>query len=67
MLAEGLHCSADTINAARPRIGVRLSSKPPDARHPFGYGAERYFWSFVSAVGGLASRRDRVRSKSLAS
>jgi zinc transporter 9 len=51
MLAEGLHSSADTVDAALLWVGVRLSSRPPDARHPFGYGAERYFWSFVSAVG----------------
>src|SRR5882762_5586969 len=29
---------------------LRRSAKPADARHPFGYGKERYFWSLLAAV-----------------
>jgi cation diffusion facilitator family transporter len=32
-------------------IGVVAGERPADARHPLGYGRERFFWSFVAAVG----------------
>jgi cation diffusion facilitator family transporter len=30
---------------------IRRSERPADERHPFGYGAERFFWSLLAAVG----------------
>ncbi len=51
MLAEGLHSAADAVNTSFLLVGVTLSRRHADARHPYGYGAERYFWSFVSAMG----------------
>jgi cation diffusion facilitator family transporter len=32
-------------------VGVLRSDQPPDSDHPLGYGRERFFWSFVAAVG----------------
>ncbi|MBV8221596.1 MAG: cation transporter, partial [Solirubrobacterales bacterium] len=32
-------------------IGVLSSRRPLDDLHPLGYGRERFFWSFVAAVG----------------
>ena len=32
-------------------IGVISSARLPDTRHPLGYGRERFFWSFVAAIG----------------
>ncbi|MBV9415587.1 MAG: cation diffusion facilitator family transporter [Solirubrobacterales bacterium] len=32
-------------------IGVISSRRPLDDRHPLGYGRERFFWSFLAAVG----------------
>jgi cation diffusion facilitator family transporter len=51
MLAEGAHSVADTLNEAFLLTALRRSRKPADARHPFGYGMERYFWSMLAAVG----------------
>ena len=51
MLSETIHSLADTINQAMLWLGIRLSERPADREHPYGYGAERFFWSLVSAMG----------------
>src|SRR5689334_193162 len=49
--AETAHSVADTGNEVLLFIGLRRSGRPKDARHPFGYGQERWFWSFLAALG----------------
>ncbi len=50
MLAEAIHSVADAGNQALLLLGVRRATKRPSTEHPFGYGRERYFWSFIVAV-----------------
>jgi cation diffusion facilitator family transporter len=51
LLAEAAHSVADTLNQVFLLAALRRSRRPADARHPFGYGKERYFWSLLAAVG----------------
>jgi cation diffusion facilitator family transporter len=51
MLAEAAHSAADTLNQGFLWASLRKSARPADARHPFGYGQERYFWSLLAAFG----------------
>jgi cation diffusion facilitator family transporter len=50
LLAEGFHSLADTANQSFLLLGIRLSNRPPDRRHPFGHARERYLWAFVVSL-----------------
>lgn len=50
MMAETLHSLADTTNQVFLLLGLRFFNRPPSEKHPFGYGKERFFWSFIAAI-----------------
>ena len=50
LLAESAHSLADTGNQGLLMLGGRRATRRADARFQFGYGRERYFWSFVVAL-----------------
>ncbi|MEO7214241.1 cation diffusion facilitator family transporter [Mucilaginibacter sp.] len=50
MVAEGVHSVVDTVNELLLLLGIHRSKKLPDATHPFGYGKELYFWSFIVSI-----------------
>lgn len=50
MLAEGVHSVADTANQGLLLFGRRQASRAATPEHPFGYGRDRFFYSFVVAL-----------------
>jgi cation diffusion facilitator family transporter len=54
LFAETLHSLADTGNQLLLLKGLRGSRRAPDASHPFGYGAELFYWSLLAALGVFA-------------
>ncbi len=58
MLAEAIHSVADAGNQGLLLLGGRSARKDATPEHPFGFGRERYIYSFIVAivlfsVGGL--------------
>src|SRR5690242_18964983 len=47
MMAEALHSVADTTNQIFLLLGLRFYKRPASAKHPLGFGKERFFWSFI--------------------
>src|SRR5688572_3984377 len=56
MMAESLHSLADTTNQVFLLLGLRFYRRPASEKHPFGYGKERFFWSFIAAISSASAR-----------
>jgi cation diffusion facilitator family transporter len=50
MTGEAIHSTVDTANEILLLYGIHRSQQKADADHPFGYGRELYFWSFVVSL-----------------
>lgn len=66
MLSEGIHSAVAAGNDGLLLIGMKMSQRPPDSQHPFGYSQEIYIWSMIVAVsilglGGGVSLAEGVR------
>ncbi len=51
MLSEAIHSGADTANQGLLYFGMRRSLRPADSRFHYGYGADRYIFALMSAMG----------------
>ncbi|RJQ83157.1 cation diffusion facilitator family transporter [Amycolatopsis panacis] len=50
MLAESVHSVADTANQGLLLLGKKSARRRATREHPFGFGRERYFYSFIVAL-----------------
>ncbi|HET7385258.1 MAG TPA: cation diffusion facilitator family transporter [Nocardioidaceae bacterium] len=50
MLAEAIHSVADAGNQGLLLLGARRAERAATPQHPFGFGRERYVYSFLVAV-----------------
>lgn len=50
MLSEAIHSVVDTADQLLLLVGQARARRAPDESHPFGYGLEAYFWSFIVAL-----------------
>jgi cation diffusion facilitator family transporter len=50
MLAESVHSVADTANQGLLLLGGKRAARAATPEHPFGYGRDRYFYSFIVAL-----------------
>ncbi|MCW2537016.1 MAG: Cation diffusion facilitator family transporter [Modestobacter sp.] len=50
MMSEAAHSLADTVTEVLLFIALKRGTRAADARHPFGYGRETYFWAFLAAL-----------------
>ena len=50
LVADGMHSGADVVASSVTMASVRLSSKPADARYPYGYGNVQFISSSIVGI-----------------
>jgi cation diffusion facilitator family transporter len=50
LLAETAHSLADTTNQGFLLTSIALAGRPPDEEQPFGYGRQRFLWTFLASI-----------------
>ena len=50
MVSQALEGLADLLATGLLLLGVKRSKRPSTRKHPFGYGRELYFWTFLAAL-----------------
>lgn len=50
MISQALQGFADLVSSGLLILGVRRAKLPSDRKHPYGYGRELYFWTFLSTL-----------------
>lgn len=50
LYASTLYSLSNTVNTMLSMLGLKMASRPADVEHPFGYGKDLYFWSFIASV-----------------
>src|SRR3954471_3749584 len=48
MMSESSHSRSASVTEVLLFVALKRGNRPPDARHPFGYGRETYFWAFLA-------------------
>jgi solute carrier family 30 (zinc transporter), member 9 len=51
ILSEAIHTFADLLNQILLLVGIKRSANDANEDYAYGYGAERYVWALISAVG----------------
>ena len=51
ILSEAIHTFADLLNQILLLVGIKTSANDANENYAYGYGAERYIWALISAVG----------------
>src|SRR5688500_20340918 len=57
MLAEALEGGSDLFASGALLIGLRISKRRADKKHPFGYGKALFSWTLISAIIRSEERR----------
>src|SRR5687767_15093293 len=50
MLAEAFEGLSDLVASGFLLIGLRISRKRANKKHPFGFGKALFFWTLISAI-----------------